>query len=253
MIEQVSVEKVRQRQWGDLVWFRCKWPEGKRLEASPGQFFQVLTKREDVFLPRPISVFWADAEGVEFLVRIRGRGTEGIVESSKLKLIGPLGNQFEFGSARGRFGLLAGGVGLAPLHFLARSLKDRGVEFVLVWAVREGEQARSLIDDLLGWDVILFSEDGSAGKVGDGLVAARHLLEFRVSELVVCAPVKMMEAVFEEAKGSGVERMQFSLEANMACGWGACKGCLTEFAGQRLYVCKEGPIVRFSGDGKILG
>ncbi len=253
MLNKTLVRKVEQKQWDDLAWFRCVWAEGVKLDPKPGQFFQILTNRDDIFLPRPISVFYCDDSGIEFLVRRRGRGSAAIVDSDELFLIGPLGNWFKGPEANGKIGLLAGGVGLAPLNFFIRTCLSAEKEFVLVWSVRDGKQARKVISDILTYyQIEVFSEDGMFGRKGNGIDAGEYILSLGIGCLYMCAPLAMMESVYRMVKRDRVKDVQCSLEANMACGWGACKGCLTEFLGRKLYVCKDGPIVRVLGDDKVL-
>ncbi len=254
MIKRISVKKIDQKQWRDLIWFRCRWPDaGQICLPKPGQFFQIVTEREDVFLPRPISVFYADTKGVEFLVRIRGRGTSAIASAENLFLIGPLGNWFDTPSPGTKVALMAGGVGLAPLNFLSRICLDQKRDFIVVWAVKEGKQAEGVLSSLISYPVEIFSEDGSLGLKGDGYTAVDYVFSLDIDRLYMCGPFPMIEmAVRKLCDRKGMDG-QFSLEANMACGWGACKGCLTEFMGQKIYVCKDGPVVKVSSDGKLLG
>ncbi len=252
MLNKTLVRKIEQKQWDDLAWFRCAWIGDEMLYPKPGQFFQVVTKREDVFLPRPISVFYCDKNGIEFLVRIRGKGSAAMVDCDELFLIGPLGNWFKGPESGRKVGLLAGGAGLAPLNFLARMCLSAKREFVVVWSVRVGDQARKVVSELVDYQIEVFSEDGTFGKKGNGVDAGEYILSLGVDRLYTCAPLAMMESVYSMVKRDRVKDVQFSLEANMACGWGACKGCLTEFLGRKLYVCKDGPIVRVLGDDKVL-
>lgn len=207
----------------------------------PGQFFQVRPlDRMDIFLGRPISVFSYDGSRLSFLIGLKGRGTYAISTSDFLFLDGPFGSGFQVYPSRKAL-LVAGGMGVAPLYFLASRLREEAIDFDFIWGVKD----RGYVDALTGLgleiDARIVSEDGSRGEAG---MVTEFIDEYDFDVCYVCGPIPMMEAVLEKLrdKRSGVIG-QFSLEANMGCGWGGCKGCYVEFDSRGVYVCKDGPVV----------
>ncbi len=208
----------------------------------PGQFFQLRpVDRMDIFLARPISVFSYNGRKLSFLIRLKGRGTYAISTADCLFLDGPFGNGFKLYPSRKAL-LVAGGMGLAPLYFLADQLKKTTIDFDFIWGVRDGTYVDAIKRLGLVIEARIVSEDGSTGEAG---IVSDFIDEYDFDICYVCGPIPMMETVLgrlKEKKGSGVIA-QFSLEANMGCGWGGCKGCYVEFDGRGIYVCREGPVV----------
>ncbi len=237
-----KAELVDSRRVGDLFWGRYR-AEGLEY-LQPGQFFQVGLERIDMFLRRPLSVAGFEDGLVDLFLRIKGRGTRAIAESSTLSLLGPFGEGFSLSGAR-RVLLLAGGMGIAPVRFLAQRLRRENREYRLVWGIRDGRYWQAF-GDLVG-DCEVLSEDGSVGRRGDVM----GFLEEESGEgwdlVCACGPSGMNEAVLGWIKARGL-RGQFSLEAHMGCGWGGCRGCWVRFAGRELYVCEDGPVVEVRGD-----
>jgi dihydroorotate dehydrogenase electron transfer subunit len=234
--------------------------------ARPGQFVMArVGDGIDPLLRRPLAVFdtgtppreegGAAQAWFEMLYRVAGKGTARLStlrEAAAIDILGPLGSGFEIGDDdRGEEKLLVGGgIGLAPLHLLARELVRRRSPVRLFAGGRTRGDLLCLAEfERLGVDCHCATEDGSFGA--RGLVTAaleRHLdtLEGRAA-LYACGPDGMLRAL----AGIAAERAlpcQVSLEARMACGVGACLGCVA--AGKRhssqtpdyRCVCTEGPV-----------
>ncbi|MBF0185510.1 MAG: dihydroorotate dehydrogenase electron transfer subunit [Magnetococcales bacterium] len=241
-------------------------------EVVPGQFVQ-LTCGDDLTLPRPFSVLACDAAAgtIELFYRVVGEGTRRMAAwqpGEEHALLGPLGRPFSQPPAGSRVLLVAGGVGLAPLDFLARSLAARGQETVLFMGT-EGElpfplQPESAVDALpAGIALQSLQRLGVANRLASlrerpgffrGLVtdlAIGYVQQLSLEErarlwLVTCGPMAMMAALARWAATEGVPG-EASLEAHMACGYGVCVGCVTgihQAEGHRLYrrVCVDGPV-----------
>lgn len=207
--------------------------------AQPGQFVHVAVAQPgstDPLLRRPLSICDADrSKGtVELVFRIVGRGTRllaGRQASERIDLMGPIGTGFRR-PRPGRVPLVvAGGIGIAPLHFLCRALLSVGVSPYVI----AGFSTRSdmiLVDRLVryGAKVQVITEDGSfglAGKVTGAYRAgsSRDQLSFaRRGRAYACGPLGMINSVREWCLETGVFG-QVSLESRMACGTGACLGC----------------------------
>ena len=221
--------------------------------CTPGQFLNVRLPGEgdDPLLRRPFSVYWTEPEEeiIELLIQVRGRGTRILGETqvgAALSLLGPLGNGFpaEALAASGAVDLVAGACGSAPLCFLGQWFGQRhpgvDVRFFL------GARTRSLLPEpellearLPG--VLLATDDGSLGYHGN---VARLFSEKRRPGSIVCAcgPTGLLEAL----RRAAVERRftcYLSLEVGMACGFGACQGCVVLLAsGAYATVCRDGPV-----------
>ena len=205
--------------------------------SAPGQFVNI--EIPGLFLRRPFSVCdWA--EGVLTIAyRVAGRGTEelrGLRPGAELDVLTGLGNGFCTAASGGAPLLVGGGSGISPLLALARVLSAEGkrVTAVLGALNREG---LPLMDEIAGTgaEVRLATEDGSAGTKGlvtDVLPGIAH------THLYACGPEPMMKAAAEASPVSG----QFSFEARMGCGFGACMGCSRMMKSGPRRVCKDGPV-----------
>lgn len=212
-------------------------------KALPGQFVMLyLPSDYGPMLPRPFSVFAADRKKglISLLFEIRGRGTDlaaGINEGSGIKLLGPLGNCFPEPPPGAL--LLAGGLGIAPLAFLAKSTK---APVTVLYAVQKADHLACQSEELTrpGLTLHLTSEDGSIGNKGNAIdLLAMHLKQ--ASALYSCGPRKMLSKAATMAANAGVECF-LSLEERMACGIGACLGCAAETVEGYKRVCSDGPV-----------
>jgi dihydroorotate dehydrogenase electron transfer subunit len=182
-----------------------------------------------------------------------GRGTallQAVPPGRALNLLGPLGNPFD---VRGRFRtavVAAGGLGIAPVRFLAESLVAARKSLVLLWGVRTARELCGL-DDFrrLGAQVHVATEDGSLGFHGRATGLLERLAagwEARDARGFACGPMPMLRALQPLAAATGFP-WQASLEERMACGVGACNGCVvrTRSRGYRT-VCADGPVFDLS-------
>lgn len=223
--------------------------EGAPIAApAPGQFFHVdCGGGREHLLRRPLSVLGYDPgrePALIFLVEAVGWGTRRLCAmepGEKVSVLGPLGRGFDLPDG-GRALLLAGGMGVAPLAYLARALDSTGVDFDFVAGFRDSGQCFSGLKDL-GGEVRVFTEDGSTGDKGkacDGL--EERLSGGDYSSVYTCGPETMMAVAARACEAAGVP-CQVSLDSRMACGLGACRGCVKPGSGGRnLCVCLEGPI-----------
>jgi len=219
-------------------------PDGS--QALPGQFTMVRGAEwgEAPLLPRPMSYLTA-GHSPSILIKVIGEGTlrMGRAEPGEpFTLLGPLGQPWRAPSAGRRPVLVGGGVGIAPLLFLARSLAGSGPKPIALYG---GRTARDLpLDDELAalTELHITTEDGSRGSRGRVTDVLTELLGAD-HEVFTCGPDRMMAKVAELCAGRDVP-CEASLETPMACGYGVCLGCpvpVTE--GGYLYACTQGPCV----------
>lgn len=221
-------------------------PEGPRPE--PGQFYMLAAERlwggEDgrPHLARAFSVCRVRDRRLGFLVDAIGPGTDrlaGLEPGEGLELVGPLGSGFSMPAAGSQPLLVAGGVGLAPLVILAESLRERGHRPRVLAGFRTARQAAAAA--LAGEGVLVATDDGSTGE--HGLVT--DLLSRQLSEgatVYACGPSPMLERV-RRICGEWSVPAELALEEAMACGFGACFGCVVRTRSGYRRICIDGPVV----------
>ena len=217
--------------------------------ASPGQFVNVRVRAgSDPLLRRPVSIHRISGRRVKLFYEVLGRGTQ-ILSSRKpgelLDIIGPLGNGFAYRLPGKRQEIIvAGGMGVAPLVFLAERIKS-SKPLILIGAKTKRQILCSGEFKALGCTVAVATDDGSSGfkgKVTDLLKIV--LAQGKPVELFSCGPRQMLKTVAEIAHENKIPA-QLSLEEHMACGMGACLGCVVATQSGFKRVCKDGPV--FSG------
>ncbi len=232
--------------------------QGELLKAVPGQFVMVQVGTQDTpLLRRPFSIcglmgVHGRIEGIELLVKVVGPGTRrltGMEAGQSVNLLGPLGHGFRVGANDKRIFLSAGGIGVAPIRFLARDLIAKGVSpdycrVFLGGRSRPDLLCRKDFQDL-GISVTVTTDDGSDGDqclVTDPLEAA--ILDGRPDIVCACGPHGMLACIAGIVERHQV-RCQLSIETMMACGMGVCLGCAVESRKQQdsyLHACVHGPV-----------
>lgn len=210
--------------------------------ASPGQFVMVTVPGEGFFLRRPFSLFTVRGDRVGLLIEERGRGSRELARvavGDTLELAGPLGTPFPVeGVASGL--LVGGGIGCAPLQYLADELRERGGQVTAAFGFRDLRQSRAAaaFDIERLW---LATEDGSVGRPGTVVDLLDEIDAPPGTVVYTCGPLPMVAAVQRWAHAVRL-RGWASLEAHMACGTGSCHGCVIATAQGYVRVCSEGPV-----------
>jgi len=202
-------------------------------------------------LRRPFSIHKAGGSVIEILYEVIGKGTEILAKrkaGEHLDIIGPLGNGFSFQlSAKSRYRpvLVAGGMGVAPLVFLAQKLKNyKGL--VLIGARTKKQILCEKEFQKAGFDVKIATDDGSAGFRGRVTDLLEDLLQApsdKLRAIYACGPRPMLKEISRLA-GKYKIPSQISLEEHMACGIGACLGCAVNTEEGSRRVCREGPVFK---------
>ena len=233
-------------------------------EARPGQFVMVrVSGAIDPLLRRPFGVFdvgihipshsgAAPQPYFEMLYRVVGKGTamlSALHETDLLDILGPLGKGFDLGEPGEEKLIVGGGVGLAPLYLLAKELvKNSPVRLFAGGRTRDDVLCITEFERL-GVECYSATEDGSLGERG----FVTKVLEQRLDQtanrgaMFACGPHGMLEAVAAIAAARGIS-CQVSLEGYMACGVGACLGCVAPGRNHSpetpdfRCVCAEGPV-----------
>lgn len=219
---------------------------GEKLpEMMPGQFVQVAVPgAPHTMLRRPISVNYVEPECnlLWMLVRKAGEGTEilaSLDEGSRVNLLLPLGNGFSMPEAGKRLMLIGGGVGVAPLLYFGKKLREEGHTPRFLLGARSKDDLLELEEFRRLGEVYVSTDDGSDGE--PGVVTQNSVLRSGIDNIYCCGPAPMMKAVARVAGEIGAE-CEVSLENMMACGLGACLCCVEKTVKGNVCVCTEGPV-----------
>ena len=194
---------------------------GELEPGAPGQFFMLEVPGR--LLPRPMSVCLAHPAELAFLIDPVGPGTRALCElgaGDDLHVLGPLGHGFDLDVERPL--LVGGGIGIAPLPYVAQVLG--GAPAILGFRTELHAEAAALLP---GAEVCLEP------------IYVTDLLPEEPHDVLACGPEPMLAALREL-----VPDAQLAWEAPMACGYGACYGCAVEIDGELKRLCVEGPVLR---------
>jgi len=210
---------VRGTEWiGPYVLLRLEC--GELGPGVPGQFFMLEAPGQ--LLPRPMSLCLAPPGELAFLLEPIGPGTRALAAlrpREAIHVLGPLGNGFDLDVRRPL--LVGGGIGIAPMPYLSEVLG--GPPAILGFrSERHAEAARLL--------------PGAEVVVEPRLVT--ELLPGDPGDVLACGPEPMLEVVRQLAPAA-----QLAWEAPMACGYGACYGCVVQVDGHYVRLCVEGPVL----------
>ncbi len=225
----------------------------------PGQFVNIkIGEGHDPLLRRPFSIHFYDVqkENLHILYKIVGKGTAilpNLAEGTEVSILGPLGKGFSLEGMRKNSTalLVAGGIGLAPLYYLACQLKEEGktFQFFIGGRSREDIIARDKIEEITEDPAIFTTEDGSLGSKGLITEAIINYISDSKQEkssihLFACGPNPMLRALSSIVDKSEGFPLQVSIESVMACGIGACLGCVCPTPKGDSYkkTCTDGPV-----------
>ncbi len=222
----------------------------KKLHALPGQFINIrISDSTDPLVRRPFSIFNQNEEILEIIIQVVGRGTTLLAgrEKGPIDILGPLGKGFtllEKGSAL----LVGGGVGNAPLYYLARALKDRGVSVTCLYGARAKKYIYCAKNFGTTADIFkVATDDGSTGHRGFITELMQEMLkESSYNMVYTCGPTPMMAGVAGLCEGR--IPLEVSLENYFGCGIGLCAGCTVETDDGFKRACIDGPVM----DGSYL-
>lgn len=234
--------------------------------AGCGQFIGVYPKNGAMLLPRPISICqvkraagqpagWEDAQNghvsaLRLVYRIAGKGTaefSSLKAGDEVEVLGVLGNGFPVEDAAGKkVVLMGGGIGIPPMLQLAKELKEAGNEPVVIVGYRDDKLF--LKEDLEQYGkVLVATEDGSVGTKGNVLTAMKEQ-NVEADIIMACGPMPMLRAIKACAEEKGIVAY-ISLEERMACGVGACLGCVCKTTKKDHHshvnnarICTDGPV-----------
>jgi dihydroorotate dehydrogenase electron transfer subunit len=213
-------------------------------QACPGQFVMVRCGGGAEYqLRRPLSIHRTDGNKLSLLFNMVGNGTRRLSEcqaGEKIDLLGPLGNGYEIHPDSRNLLLAAGGIGIAPLVFLAGEAVKKGKEVTLLLGAATAGQLYPSKLLPAGVRLVIATEDGSGGKKG---MITDILPDFAggAEQLFACGPLPMYKTMARMAELKD-KPVQVSLEVRMGCGVGVCYGCTVKTGNGLRQVCKHGPI-----------
>lgn len=222
--------------------------------VQPGQFLMIrIGAGLEHVLRRPVSIAAVTENSLAIVFRVVGKGTQWLSERKAgdgLDVLGPLGTGFPLPPAKARVLIVGGGIGAPPLYFLAervQPLSDR-----LDVALGFQTQADSFWVDrfaVLG-NLKLATDDGSLGLKGTVIDAVESLAAdgLKWDYVYACGPIPMLKVV-KQCFASQEVQGYVSLEERMACGVGACYGCVCQTGGGSgtRRVCADGPVFDWNG------
>ena len=222
--------------------------------AKPGQFVQIqISDSHKPLLRRPFSIHKINKDGFTVIYHIVGKGSKMLSEISVrapigseplLDIIGPLGNGFTVNKGKIAV-LIAGGCGSAPLYCLEEELKKKDIESHLFMGATTQNLLLCGADfTKMGTKLYISTDDGSCGeKCTVSALYSSYIQTLNPEKCVIytCGPKAMMKAVSEIAEKHNIP-CQVTLEEYMACGIGACLGCVVETTTGNKRVCKDGPV-----------
>lgn len=221
--------------------------------CKPGQFIHI--KVSDTVYPilrRPISICDCDGESlIELFFKVVGTGTDILSRRNvgeRLDIIGPLGNPFEISTKDNNI-LVGGGIGIAPLAYLAKELNKMGKKIIMFYGGRTASDI--MLTDKFKYknsQLVITTEDGTLGL--KGMITEEVEKYFTAypenCSVYVCGPEGMLRAL-SKVRNLPFDDVQISLENRMACGVGACQGCaIKTINGKYQRVCKEGPVFKYN-------
>lgn len=216
-----------------------------------GQFVSVYSSDGAHLLPRPISLCGIDksAGTIRLVYRVVGFGTKefsGLRPGETVKLVGPLGNGYTLSAKKAL--VIGGGIGIPPMLETAKTLAETGMKKEDIRIVLGYRDVCFLKDEFEQYGAVsVATEDGSAGTKGNVLdaICAEHLSG---EVIYACGPAPMLRALQAYAAENGIE-CYLSLEERMACGIGACLGCVCKSKDvdhhsyvKNKRVCADGPV-----------
>lgn len=222
-------------------------------DTVPGQFVAIYPRNQATLLPRPISVCEVNAEKtrIRLVYRVLGKGTKEFSSyrgGEQVSVLGSIGNGFPLAEGNGKRALLiGGGIGIPPILQLTKELQ---AEKTILLGFRNQD---TFLDQELSkyGQVYLASEDGSVGTKGNVMDIIREK-QLETDVIFACGPMPMLKAIKKYAEEHQI-KAYLSLEEKMACGVGACLGCVCKTTKEDHHshvknarVCTEGPVFEAS-------
>lgn len=207
-------------------------------KGKPGQFYMLRAWDKEPLLSRPISIYDIDKEKISFVYQVVGKGTKffsNLKRGDEIKITGPLGNGFPVDLIRGKVAFVTGGIGIAPLNYLAKQIKSTEIDLYC------GFKSETYIIDEISrcvQNIYIATEDGNSGTKA----YVTDIFKPEKYDMVIsCGPQIMMEKVIKMCNEKNIP-VYVSMEKHMACGIGACLVCTCKTKSGNKRTCKDGPV-----------
>ncbi|MCS7280277.1 MAG: dihydroorotate dehydrogenase electron transfer subunit [Desulfobacterota bacterium] len=219
--------------------------KGRIPAFRPGQFVMVKIQGPQVFLRRPFTAYECEKDTISILYKVKGVGTRVLSKmkrGEKTFILGPCGRGFSI-TERELYVVIAGGIGVAGVNLLIKSLKKN----VWIFFGTSSSSNLSLLGNLTNYDLFISTLDGTYGKKGDVISLFREKiddLKNKDVEIFACGPKEMYKSL-KDALLKYRLPCQVLYEERMACGMGLCFGCVVETLDPKdpiKRVCYEGPV-----------
>ena len=225
----VSNECIAEKIWKMVL-------KGDTAGIKPGQFVEIAVP--GYYLRRPISVSDVDNDRLTIIYKTVGKGTTAMAQmlpGEELDILTCLGNGYDLTKAIEEVLLIGGGVGVPPLIYLAKKLREQNKKVhAIIGFNTKNEVFAEEVFEKLGCDVQVCTMDGSYGRQG----VVTDVIEMPAPYYFACGPMPMLRAIAQTVGSNG----QMSMEERMGCGVGICVGCSIETKNGVKRVCKEGPV-----------
>jgi dihydroorotate dehydrogenase electron transfer subunit len=215
-------------------------------DARPGQFVMISSDYgQERLLRRPISLHSVRQDELHFLFARIGSGTEWLSKrqpGEKLDVLGPAGNGFSLVPDSRNLLLVAGGMGIAPLVYLAESAVQSGQSVRMLAGAKNAQLLLSNDSIPSGVEYITATEDGSHGHKGF-VTGPLGMHSSWADQIFICGPQPMYQAIVKNRQALLSQKpVQVSLEVRMGCGMGICYSCTIKTVQGLKQVCKDGPV-----------
>ncbi len=203
-------------------------------EIIPGQFLNI--EIEGKYLNRPISICDLNDNEITLAIKVNGEGTKllsRLKENDDVKVLLPLGNGIDLTKFDKEILLIGGGIGVAPLVYIAKKCKENGLKVTTVLGFRDRDNTL-LFNEFNKYSDELFISYDSDNENVVTKIKENDLTDIR---FFACGPTIMLKSVSELCEDG-----YCSLESRMGCGFGTCMGCSTGFKGGNKRICKDGPV-----------
>lgn len=206
--------------------------------TKPGGFVNI--KIDGFYLRRPLSVCDVEKNNLVLIYKVVGKGTQKLstmTTGEELDILTGLGNGYDLSKSNDAPLLVGGGVGVPPLYFLCKKLREQNKKVIVVMGFKSADEV--FYEDefkALGAEVYVTTEDGSHGTKG---FVTNVIKDLDYSYFYSCGPEAMFKAMDKIMKTSG----QYSFEERMGCGFGACMGCTCKTKYKNKRICRDGPVL----------
>ena len=210
--------------------------EKEENEYKAGQFVEL--KVDGFTLRRPFGVYDFENGELSLLYKVVGQGTAKMAtmkRGEKIDALTELGNGFNVDKAKKPL-LIGGGLGAAPLYYLAKTFKEKGIKAEMLLGARTQSDLVVLNEFKNVADVKVATDAGTSGFKGNVVEALKHY-DFDCDFYYACGSLAMLKRVASYSTNG-----EISMEARMACGFGACMGCSIMTTDGAKRVCKDGPV-----------